>query len=64
MFPVNAFAEGFIRGLFFTEKGLFTVYVSGSDFAEGLLSSFFLFCAGFLSFCNLLFTKICFLFLC
>jgi hypothetical protein len=40
MFPVNAFAEGFIRGLCFTEKGLFAVYVSGSDFPEGLLFSF------------------------
>ena len=44
MFPVNAFAEGFIRGLFFTEKGLFTVYVSGSDFAGELLSSFSFLC--------------------
>ena len=47
MFPVNAFPEGFIRGLFFTEKGLFTVYVSGSDFTEGLLSSLFSFLCRF-----------------
>jgi len=43
MFPVNAFSEGFIRGLFFTEKGLLTVNVLGLILLKGYYL-LFLFC--------------------